>query len=86
MKKLPAAFKKFFWDCDFNQLDLSTHREFILKRLMNYGNLEVIKYILNEVSLEEVINLMQKRGSNILTKTNYLFWNRLVKHAELWYK
>ena len=86
MQKLPISFKKYFWDCEFDQLELPIHREFILKRLMNYGNMEGIQYILSEVALEEVRNLMQKRGPNILTKTNYLFWNRLVKHAELWNK
>ncbi|KAF0147042.1 MAG: hypothetical protein FD143_3127 [Ignavibacteria bacterium] len=84
MQKLPVSFKKYFWDCSFDELDYSLHKEFILKRLMNYGDMNAIQYILNEISLSEINSLIEKRGSNIFIGKNYFFWKRITKHAELW--
>ena len=84
MNKLPITYKKYFWDCDFNRLDLNTHKEFIVKRLLNYGDLKAIKYVLCEIPQKYVSDLIKTNGQNILSRTNYLFWQKLIKHDELW--
>lgn len=84
MKSLPEKYKKYFWDCDFNSLDWNDHKEYILKRLLSFGNLEAIKLILKEFSHQEIKIFIQTKGSFTLSRTNYLFWKRIVKHEELW--
>ena len=84
MNKLPSTYKKYFWDCDFELLDLNVHREFILKRLLNFGDLEAIKFILTEFSHRYVENIVKQKGQKILSRTNFLFWQKLTKHTEIW--
>lgn len=36
----PNIRKVVFWDCDFDNLDWSKYKEFIIKRVMEYGNSE----------------------------------------------
>jgi hypothetical protein len=84
MNNLPKSFKKFFWDCEFNQLDINQHQEFILKRLMEFGNIDAIRFILSEISLKDASQLLNTKGKSVLSHRNFLFWNKLVKHDELW--
>ncbi len=32
---IPGGLKKFFWDVDFEKIDLQKNRKFILERLLN---------------------------------------------------
>ena len=84
MISLPSTYKKYFWDCDFNQLDLNLHKEFILKRLLNFGDLEAIKFVLTKFSHHYVSNMIKQKGEKVLSRTNLLFWQKLIKHNELW--
>lgn len=84
MNNLPTPFKKYFWDCDFTLLDKDKHKEFILKRLLTFGDLEVIRYILMQDLQLEILDFLNKKGQDTLSRTNYLFWQKLVKHNELW--
>lgn len=43
--RLPKEFKKYFWDVDFKKLSLRKNMNFILSRLMNLGDQEVLKWL-----------------------------------------
>ena len=42
MKKLPKFLKKYFWDVDFAKIDLAQRREYVLKRILEYGDEEAV--------------------------------------------
>jgi hypothetical protein len=44
--QLPKEFKKYFWDVDFKKLSLKKYPEFVLGRIMNYGNVKALKWLL----------------------------------------
>jgi len=44
--KLPKEFKRYFWDVDFNKLSLKKHLRFILERVMNFGDLRALRWLL----------------------------------------
>lgn len=75
---------KYFWDCDKSKLDFNVYQSYILNRLMQYGNLEAIKWILNNYEREYVVNYLAKKGKNTLDRKSYLFWEKISKSAELW--
>ncbi len=86
MNKLPIQYKKYFWDCDFNNLDLIIHKEYILNRLLSFGDLSAIHFIFNNFSKNEIFEYLKIKGAKTLSRTNFLFWQKLVKHDELWQK
>ncbi len=86
MEKLPTTYKKYFWDCDFNKLNLSDHKEYVLSRLLAFGNLSAMHYIFNNFAKKEVTRYISVKGAVSLSRTNYLFWEKLLKHDELWKK
>ena len=84
MNKLPIKFKKYFWDCDFGKLNFIEHRNFILNRLLMYGDIDTIKFVLDQVSRNEIKNYLYKKGNNTLNKLSIKFWNKLLLYDELW--
>lgn len=44
--RLPEEFKKYFWDVDFKKLSVKRNTNFVLSRLMNFGNQVVLKWLL----------------------------------------
>ena len=83
-KTIPVKYKKFFWDVDFNQLNLDDHRTFILERLLNYGTFDTFKWIFKTFNVLEVRSLIHKKGKAVLTRNSLFFWSKIAKDNELW--
>jgi len=43
--KIPKEFKKYFWDVDFGKLSFKKHYNFILTRVMNFGNFKALCWL-----------------------------------------
>lgn len=57
--KLPAAFKQYFWDVDFDSLKLEESKSFILKRVLDRGDTEAICWLKEYYNGEDIKNLLQ---------------------------
>ena len=44
-KGLPEEFRKYFWDVDYDDLSLEKYPKFIAERIMNYGDLDSVKWL-----------------------------------------
>ncbi|MBI5701699.1 hypothetical protein HZC34_07680 [Candidatus Saganbacteria bacterium] len=44
--RLPKEFKKYFWDVDFNKLSYKKYPKFVLSRIMQYGDLFALKWLM----------------------------------------
>jgi hypothetical protein len=76
MNKLPEQYKKYFWDCDFNEINMEKYQFFITERLLNYGNEQTLKWLLariNKIDLENVV----KKSRNLDKKTRN-YWTILL--------
>jgi len=51
--KLPPHFQKYFWDCDFNTLDLQRYSRFIIERILSMGTWEDIQWLYHHVSPQQ---------------------------------
>jgi hypothetical protein len=76
MTSLPKRYKKYFWDCDFNELTLEKYTFFISERILNYGNKESVKWLLNHISLE-LLNNVVSRSKNLDKKTRN-YWQLIL--------
>ena len=52
--KMPEEYKKYFWDSDFEKLDVAKHKEYILNRLLSFGDLDAIRYVFANFSKNEI--------------------------------
>lgn len=69
---LPVEFRHYFWDCDFEKLTWKKYSFFIAERLLNYGNIEAIKWLLY-ISSVRFIKKVVKESKNLDKKTRN-FW------------
>jgi hypothetical protein len=83
-KLLPKDFRGYFWDCDFSQLTLNIYRNFILKRLLQYGGKDALVWVLKNFSASEVRSILNNKGKKELDKRSFVFWQKLSKTPELW--
>jgi hypothetical protein len=68
---LPAEFQKYFWDVAFDDLSFEKYPRFIAERLLNYGNLNGIRWLLSHTDTRFIRTLVDtSRNLNAKTK-NY---------------
>jgi hypothetical protein len=69
--------KKLFWDADFNKMDLDDHADFIIKRVLNFGDLkdfEAIKGIYGIKKIKDVANCSIFQNNKTLN-----FWGKIFE-------
>ncbi|MBU4446376.1 hypothetical protein KJ656_15055 [bacterium] len=75
-KKLPEEFRKYFWDCNFNELSLDKYQKFVVERILNFGDIHSVRYILLNVDKSEIKNIIStSRNLNNKTKN---FWKIML--------
>lgn len=73
MGLIPENIKRLFWDVDKESVDLKHHRSYIIKRIMDYGNIEDVRWMLKTYSPEEIIEIVKKRRG--LSRKSATFWS-----------
>ena len=51
---LPQQFSKYFWDVDAHQIDLRDKPHYVIERLLEYGNLDALKWTEKVYGKEEI--------------------------------
>jgi hypothetical protein len=72
----PKELKKYFWDCDFNELRMSNHAVFITERILNFGNLPAIKWLLSVIDKPFLMDVVEH--SRNLDKKTRNFWKIML--------
>jgi len=68
---LPGGLQRYFWDVAFDDLTIEKYPQFIAARIMNYGDLDGIKWLLSWADKEYIRTIIEKsRNLNAKTK-NY---------------
>jgi hypothetical protein len=69
--KLPEEFQKYFWDVRFDELSFEKFPRLIAERILNYGDLDSIKWLLSKTDKQFIRNIVEtSRNLNAKTK-NY---------------
>lgn len=58
MKKLSKCLKNYFWDVDFGKINLEKHREYVLRRLLEYGDERASMFLTSNFSRDGVAKLL----------------------------
>lgn len=74
---MPIEFKRYFWDTEFEKLDIKKNMKYIITRLLTEGNLDAFRWVRENYTEEEIKNVARtSRKFNPLT-ANFLkhFYN-----------
>ena len=70
---MPEAFRKYFWDVDYEDLSLEKYPKFIVERILNYGDLDAIKWLQSVLDREFIRSvILNSRNLNPKTKNYWI--------------
>jgi len=72
-ENLPEMLRPFFWDTDFQKLDISKDSFSIISRLLELGDETAIRILLKLYTAEEIVSVLQRSRS--LSNRSRNFWN-----------
>lgn len=75
-QNLPEFLSKYFWDVEFDKIDLKARRLYVLKRILEYGDEKAVAWMWKNFEKPEIINgLSNFRG---YSQKSANFWALLL--------
>lgn len=59
MKRIPQHIAQYFWDADISAADLNKRSEYIISRLLNFGDEKAIRWIHGKYSYDEIVSALR---------------------------
>jgi len=78
---IPERVQRLFWDTDQKSVNLRSHRAYIICRIMDYGDLEDVRWMLMTYSAEEIIEVL-KMSRGLTRKSGYFWGNHFAVPKE----
>lgn len=75
--KLPVEFKKYFWDVDFDAVQVQKSGFFIIKRILDRGDTKAILWLRKNFSSTEIADVLIKTRD--LSRPTANFWADILK-------
>ena len=76
INNIPEEFIKYFWEYDVNKINLSKNHDLIIERILNYGNIESIKWLFSIYKIE-IIKEILSDNKRLLPKTKN-YWKLIL--------
>lgn len=57
---LPPFLKRFFWEVDFENIELPRHQTYVIERLLEYGNDDAIRWVKKTFPPETIARVVRK--------------------------
>ena len=74
---LPETFRKYFWDAAFEELSFESYPRLIAERILNYGNLDDLRWLLNRTDPHFIASLIEtSRHINAKTRN---YWQTILR-------
>ncbi len=73
---LPEMLKEYFWDCDFDELSLEKYAFFITERILNFGDMTSLGWLLDRINEKLLMEVVEK--SRNLSKKTRNYWEIML--------
>ena len=71
-KRVPKEVQRLFWDVKKGEVDTEVHRSYIIRRVMDFGNMADVKWMEETYSTERIVEVVKK--SKGLSRKSAYFW------------
>ncbi|MBC8526927.1 MAG: hypothetical protein H8D22_08760 [Candidatus Cloacimonetes bacterium] len=72
-KKLPEFLRTYFWDVDFDKLDMDAYPKYVLSRILEYGNEKAVRWMKKNYTKDDVADVLFRLRSVSPKSAN--FWS-----------
>lgn len=73
---IPSNLRKYFWDTDFIKLDKNSHSQFIIERILEYGDERAVRWLLKNFRKAELRKTLEKKRNISPLSANY--WSLIL--------
>jgi hypothetical protein len=80
---VPDSLKWLFWEVDFSKLDPVEHKAYLLSRILNRGDREAIKWMMDTYPKRQILNYINKHKRQ-LDARSLNFWAVTFGKEEKW--
>ena len=77
MTKLPAFLQQYFWDIDFEKLELKVSSHLIIKRVLDRGSLSDVRWLLRTFGKDDIRKVVM--GTRDLARPTGNFWADILE-------
>lgn len=85
MAQIPDPLRWVFWDVDVDALDTISGRDFILPRVLEFGRLEEVRWLIRTYGLDGIHRFLRDLGHPELSERTLAFWRAVLKaEGETW--
>jgi len=81
MGLIPKKVQRLFWDTEKKSVNLRSHRAYVIRRIMDYGDLKDVRWMLATYSTEEIIEVL-KKSRGLSRKSGYFWGNHFAVPKE----
>ena len=82
---MPEELKKYFWDTEFEKLDIQKNKRYIISRLYCYGDLKALRWIRENYSDEDIEDVARNSRNLKPLVATYLRQQFNLKKEEMAY-
>lgn len=79
MAKVPASHRWVFWDVDAGKLDTLRDERFIVPRVLEFGRLAEVRWLIATYGLEGIHRFLRDVGHPDLSERTLRFWRAALK-------
>ena len=72
MARKPDYLRKYCWDSDWSLLSVTKHKSYFIERILEYGDLKSIKWLVKTYQLDDIISIL-KNSQRISAKSANFF-------------
>jgi hypothetical protein len=65
-------------------LKFPEHENYVLGKLMAYGDLASIHWVIRAFDRATISRYLEKKGMYALDRKSYLFWEKVLRMEDLW--
>lgn len=83
---MPEEFRCYFWDTEFDKLDLKKNMKYIISRLLSEGDMKAFNWVKENYTREEIIETAKtSRRLNPLTANFLKYYYNLNEEEMIYY-
>ena len=82
---MPEELKEYFWDTEFEKLDINKNKRYIISRLYCYGDLKAIKWINENYTRDDIEDAVRNSRNLKPLVANYLRQKFNLKKEDMAY-
>ncbi len=71
--RVPERVQRLFWDVKKDEVDIDFHRSYIIRRIIDFGNMDDVKWMLETYSQDQIVDVV--RRSRGLLRKSARFWS-----------